>query len=66
MRTGLSRLRIAPHVGEACIGHVAPQIIRVYDRYSMLDERRAAMEQWGQFVMRIVNGSPDNVVPMRA
>jgi integrase len=62
-RTGLSRLRIAPHVAEAVIGHSAPAIVRTYDVHDLADEKRHALEAWGSFVLRIV--SPEaNVIPL--
>ena len=45
-RTGLSRLRIAPHVAEAVLGHAAPAIVRTYDVYDLADEKRHALEAW--------------------
>ena len=45
-RTGLSRLRIAPHVAEAVLGHAAPAIVRTYDVHDLADEKRHALEAW--------------------
>ena len=46
-RTGLSRLRIAPHVAEAVLGHAAPAIVRTYDLHDLADEKRHALERLG-------------------
>ena len=63
-RTGLSRLRIAPHVAEAVLGHAAPAIVRTYDVHDLADEKRHALEAWAGLVQRTV--SPvDNVVAIR-
>ena len=63
-RTGLSRLRIAPHVAEACLGHAAPAIVRTYDVHDLADEKRHALEAWAGLVQRTV--SPvDNIVAIR-
>ena len=63
-RTGLSRLRIAPHVAEAVLGHAAPTIVRTYDVHDLADEKRHALEAWAGYVQRIVNPE-DNVLTMR-
>ena len=63
-RTGLSRLRIAPHVAEAVLGHAAPAIVRTYDLHDLADEKRHALEAWAGLVQRIVSDE-DNVVAMR-
>lgn len=65
-RTGLSRLRVAPHVAELILGHSLRGIQAVYDIYDYLDERRHALELWAQHVEIIM--TPDagtKVVPMR-
>ena len=63
-RTGLSRLRIAPHVAEAVLGHAAPAIVRTYDVHDLADEKRHALEAWAGLVQRTVSDE-DNVVAMR-
>ena len=63
-RTGLSKLRIAPHISEAVLGHAAPALIRTYDVHDLADEKRHALEAWGSVVQRLVNPE-DNVVTMR-
>lgn len=45
-RTGLSRLKVEPHVAERVLNHVQPGIVGVYDRFAYLDEKRAALEKW--------------------
>jgi hypothetical protein len=65
VRTGLSRLRIAPHVAEAVLGHAAPRIQRTYDVYGLHDEKRHALEAWGRQLMQLVDGTPANVFALR-
>ncbi len=51
------RLRIAPHVIEATVNHVSGSkagVAGVYNRAEYLDERRAALNAWAGFLMRIV------------
>jgi integrase len=66
MRTGLSRLGIAPHVAELCIGHAQPGLHKVYDQHRYADEQRHAFEVWAAYVERLVAPSGDRVVPLRS
>lgn len=45
-RTGLSRLRVEPHIAERVLNHVQPGIVGTYDRHAYLDEKREALEKW--------------------
>jgi integrase len=45
-RTGLSRLKVEPHIAERVLNHVQPGIVGVYDRHAYLDEKREALEAW--------------------
>lgn len=45
-RTGLSKLKIAPHVAERVLNHVQGKIAGTYDTHDFLDEKRAALEAW--------------------
>jgi integrase len=45
-RTGLSRLKVEPHIAERVLNHVQPGVAGVYDRFEYLDEKRAALEKW--------------------
>lgn len=62
------RLRIAPHVIEATVNHVSGSkagVAGVYNRAEYLDERRAALGAWADFVLRIVGEvEADNVVEL--
>jgi integrase len=45
-RTGLSRLKIAPHISERVLNHAQEKIAGTYDLYDYLDEKRAALDAW--------------------
>ena len=64
-RTGLSRLQIAPHIAELCIGHRQAGLHRTYDLHKFDDEKRHTFNAWAAHVTRIVAPPPDKVVPLR-
>ena len=64
-RTGLSGLKIAPHIAELAIAHGKQGLNRIYDQYEYGGELRHAFEAWAQRVMTIVMPPPDNVVSLR-
>jgi integrase len=44
VRTGLSRLRVAPHVAEAVLGHaVLGRLEKTYNQWDFEPEKRAAL-----------------------
>jgi integrase len=59
--TEMARLKVPPHVTEKILNHRASAVVgpmgRVYQRYDYLDERRDALELWGQSLLRIVTDS---------
>ena len=64
--TGLAQLGIAPHVADRVLNHTAGTIRGVaatYNRFQYLEERKAALDDWGRQVEQLVHGKPDNVVP---
>ncbi len=65
MRTGLSKLKVKPHIAERCLNHAQGVIEETYDTYDYLDERREALERWSQHV-QVILGMHENVVEMRA
>jgi len=46
VRTGLARLKIAPHIAERVLNHAQPGIVATYDRHAYLEEKRAALTAW--------------------
>lgn len=45
-RTGLSRLKIEPHIAERVLNHVQGKIAGTYDTHDFLDEKRTALDRW--------------------
>jgi integrase len=67
VRSGLSRLGVAPHVAEAVINHVPPKLIRTYDRYSYINEKREALERWASHIkVLLAQATGANVTALRA
>jgi len=70
MATGLQRLGVRLEVTEAILNHVSGSragIVGIYQRHEWADEKRAALNAWGDHVEAIVEGRErqDNVTPMR-
>lgn len=57
-RTGLARLKIAPHIAELCLGHSLGKIAQTYDTHGYLDERRAALELWSKRLEKLQAQAP--------
>jgi integrase len=66
MRTNLGKLGVRPDVAEMCIGHVRKGMIAVYDRYRYGPEIAAALGQWAEHLLAIVEGRKSKIVPLRA
>jgi integrase len=70
MRTGLSALPgVSDMVRELVIAHTRPGLHKVYDQFSYIDEKRAALELWAMRLRGIVaprHHSTDNVVSIAA
>lgn len=49
-RTNLSRLGVPPHISELVIGHAVTGLLKVYDRWQYLEEKRAALEAWAGLI----------------
>jgi len=64
-RTGLSGLKIAPHIAELAIAHGKQGLNRIYDQHEYDAELRHAFEAWAQRVMSIVAPLPEKVVSLR-
>jgi integrase len=62
------RLAIAPHVVEACLGHVGHQrgVAGVYNLAIYLNEMRRTLEIWCDHLLAITKGRPAKVVALRA
>lgn len=52
-RTGLSRLKVEPHIAERILNHVQPGVAGVYDLFAYLDEKRHALEKWATYLQTL-------------
>jgi integrase len=55
--SGLARLGIPPHIVDRVLNHTSGAtggLVGVYQRYEYLDERKQALNAWGECVDRIV------------
>jgi integrase len=62
--TGMARLNIAPHVVDRILNHVSGTIhgvAAVYNRHAYLEERKAALEEWGRYVESLVRPTSANL-----
>jgi integrase len=64
-RSLLGRAGVSSEVSERCLAHVPGGVEGVYDRWSYLPERRAALERLAVLIACITNPA-DNVVQLRA
>jgi integrase len=53
-RTGLSALKVAPHIAERVLGHVVPGMAGVYDVHAYEDEQREALDKWAEYLGSLV------------
>lgn len=68
--TGLQKLGVRLEVTEAVLNHIAGSragIVGVYQRHTWAEEKRAALNAWGEHVAAIVEGceADGNVTPLR-
>jgi len=54
-RTGLSEQGVQPHIAERCLNHSLGRIIQTYDQYDFLNERRAALKNYSDYIQSIIN-----------
>lgn len=52
-RTGLSALKVEPHIAERVLNHAQPGIAGVYDKHAYLEEKRAALEKWAEHLQEL-------------
>ena len=65
VRTNLPALGVSNEVAEAIMAHARPGMNGVYDLYSYLPEKRAALEKWGRRLAEIVQAAESNVVSLQ-
>jgi integrase len=65
--TGMAKLNIPPHVVDRVLNHTGGTIsgvAAIYNRFTYLDERKAALEAWSRYVGSLVRPAPANVVTL--
>jgi len=60
MATHMERLGVAPHIIEACLGHVLKGVAGTYRRYNFLPEKLAALQLWADEVLALSAGELKN------
>jgi integrase len=67
--TGMNEIGVLPHIVEAVVNHVSGSrggIAGTYNHAEYIDEKRRALQQWGEHIMALVERRDSKVVPMRA
>jgi integrase len=59
-------LGVAPHLIEACLGHVIGGVASVYNRSQYIAERRRVLDMWAEHLAAVVEGRPAKVVALAA
>jgi integrase len=52
--TGLSRLRVLPHIVERVLNHLPPKLNRTYDLHEYQDEKRDAWILWEKHILKLL------------
>jgi integrase len=58
VRTSFSRLRVPREISELAIGHVKVGLVRAYDLWEAMDERREAFDKWAELLRSIITPPP--------
>ncbi len=64
--TGLGKLGISRFVIARVLNHADRTVTGIYDRHEYLDEKRHALEAWGQYLTNLIAPPGANVLPLRA
>jgi integrase len=59
------RFNVQPHVVEAALGHTVKGVASLYNKALYLDERRRALERWGEHITALVTGKSPQVKVVR-
>lgn len=65
-RTHLMALGTAPHIAERCLNHKIKGVEGVYDRYDYFAERQIALNALCDFLVQLINGDMNKVVPIKS
>jgi integrase len=52
-RTGLGRLKVAPHIAERVLNHKQEKIEGTYDTHDYLEEKREALDKWADHLRNL-------------
>lgn len=52
--TGLSRLRVLPHIVDRVLNHLPPKLNRTYDLHEYQDEKRDAWVLWEKHILKVL------------
>ena len=63
--TGLGKLGISRFIIARVLNHADRTVTGIYDRHEYLDEKRHALEGWGQYLEKLIAPPGANVVPLR-
>ena len=63
-RTHRAALGVDPHVAERCLNHKLKGVEGIYNRHDYFDERKAALEAWGQLPLQFERGGNTKVLPI--
>lgn len=55
-RTGLARIKVAPHIAERVLNHAQEKIPGTYDTHDYLDEKRDALDKWAKHLQGLKCG----------
>jgi len=64
--TGLGKLGISRFIIARVLNHADRTVTGIYDRYDYLDEKRHALEIWGQYVEKLIAPPGANIIALRA
>ena len=62
------RFGVPPHLVEALLGHVGGHkggVAGVYNKEIYLDERRRALARWAEYLMAVIEGRENKIIPLR-
>jgi integrase len=64
--TNMAILKIQPHIIEAVLNHksgIVSGVASIYNRHAYFDEKREALQTWGDYVETLIDGSGRAVLP---
>jgi integrase len=52
-RTGLSQLKVEPHIAERVLNHAQDEMEGVYDQWKYMDQKREALDKWAAHLEKL-------------